>query len=191
MHRCASYLRNLEVPPPPASIRISQGEDPVTGRCISPILNEEARIAAGTDLRAANSGLSTAILQVNNTFHSLQSGPIAFCPISRIGALDATSYMVNYDTPPNEHHVSKIPVYPANMASVIRHWIKPCPNEGLCKTLVHFNMQERNNSKNTKKLYSNQKNMSLAFLDFINSSSIVTYEQTFCILDRLSTFLAF
>ncbi len=59
------------------------------------------------------------------------------------------------------------PFYPANLAAIIRNWIRPCTVEGLQKPLPEFAMRERNFSKQVKRLYSKRKMIALAFLHFI------------------------
>jgi len=195
LEKCLSALDLPESPDPSALIWIPMGEDPTTGRCIPPILNQGDRIASGTDLRHRTSNGNQTILQINNTFTSIVSPPRAPIPTNRPQLLlqqpvnrervSDRSILVREEAeveenpqPQNTHDIL-IPKFPKNMAAVIRHWIRPCPRDGLSKPLVKFTTIERNSKPTTKRLYSKRKILALAFLHYSDLHGIKSYEENF------------
>lgn len=74
LSRCLSLMKSERLPSSSA-VWLTQGIDPVTGRSLAPLLNEETRIASGSDIRSSNIAAGASILQVNNTFTT-----IGYCP---------------------------------------------------------------------------------------------------------------
>eukprot|EP00171_Calliarthron_tuberculosum_P023541 IDg23541t1 len=151
--RCISLI-SAENLPDSSSVWLTQGSDPATGRALVPLLNEEARIASGADIRSSSLGAGASVVQVNNTFTTIQSKGIC-----HNGAISGGNPIVKSELTCKQRKkvegklkstISKnsartpfIPLYPDCLGSALSHWIQSSVHEGVHKALVSFSKSDR------------------------------------------------